>query len=232
MTFPPGGVYNEWNPIRIFKFMERAVEELDRGRRLSISGYLSIRYIVADQTEFKGWLETESVRFVKRIGGLVIFENILFKPYAEVNIDKRDRSSPVIESTISPILFEEERMIFDVTINKTGNFFLTLKESYYSPWEATIDGEEVSTEPTKRGFITIPITGGQHRVEFRFGRSQPEVWGSTISIATTVILVILLSISINESKFKGSRGIENGRSDKRGKPSRRNKFVTRSLMSP
>jgi uncharacterized membrane protein YfhO len=91
-------------------------------------------------------------------------------------------------------------MIFDVTINRTGNFFLTLKESYYTPWEATVDGEKVLTEPTKRGLITIPITGGRHRVEFHFGRTKPEVWGLITSIATVAVLVILISRSNNEPK--------------------------------
>jgi len=117
----------------IYSFMERANEELDRGRRLSIAGYFSVRYIVADQSEIDGWLGTGTVRFERRFGRLVVFENILFKPYAEVNLDSRDRSSPVVESTIYAVLFEEERIILDVFVHREGKFFLTLKESYYSP---------------------------------------------------------------------------------------------------
>ncbi len=199
MTFPRGGAYNEWNPIRIYNFMERANEELDRGRRLSISGYFSVRYIVADQSEIGGWLETGTVQFTRRFGRLVVFENILFKPYAEVNLDNRDRSSPVVESTISVTLFEEERMILDVFVHREGSFFLTLKESYYSPWRAWVDDVEVTVESTKRGFILVPITGGEHKVELRFGRSIPEVAGLFVSavsvIAISVVLLCLFSRS-------------------------------------
>jgi len=66
-----------------------------------------------------------------------------------------------------------------------------------------VDDIEVPVESTKRGFIMVPITGGKHRVELRFGRTIPEIAGLFTSVAAAItISVILLGLYWRSAVFR------------------------------
>ena len=191
-VMPRGGTFQEWNPTDSFvHLIKRARDELNDGRRLSIAGYLSVKYIVADEKEYRGWLDTDSVKPVGRYGHIVIFENRLFKPYAEVTSNLYDRSAPVVNSDIMIRAFGEEEMIFDVTTSRTGVSYLTIKESYFTPWMAFVDGAEVPVKKTKNGLIAVPISTGSHQVRLVFGQTKSEIIGGlTSAFALAVVLYL------------------------------------------
>ena len=191
-VIPRGGAFQEWNPTDSFvHLVRRARDELNDGRRLSIAGYLSVKYVVADESEFSGWLDTDSVKLVGRYGHVLVFENILFKPYAEITVSQWDRSAAVVNAEIVIRVFDEEEMIFDVSTTRTNISYLTIKESYFTPWRAFVDGIEIPVEKTKNGLIAVPIGAGSHQVRLVFGQTDSEVVGRLLSIFALATVLYL-----------------------------------------
>jgi len=79
------------------------------------------------------------------------------------------------------------------SIHNSGFKFLVLLQNNYPHWQVSMDGKEVKHSTAFKTFISVPVTDGNHIIEFNFN-PKPIRTVLQINIATLVLLLFLLSI--------------------------------------
>jgi hypothetical protein len=75
-----------------------------------------------------------------------------------------------------------------VETESDGPGWLVLSDTYYTGWEATVDGHAAPIYRANGCVRAVPLPQGRHEVVFRF-RSRTFYWGALISSASGVLLV-------------------------------------------
>jgi len=78
-------------------------------------------------------------------------------------------------------------------ISNSGFKFLVLLQNNYPHWEVSIDGNEVKHFTAFKTFISVPVTNGNHIIEFNFN-PRPIRTVLQINIAILVLLSLLLCV--------------------------------------
>ena len=79
------------------------------------------------------------------------------------------------------------------SIHNSGFKFLVLLQNNYPHWQVSMDGKEVKHSTAFKTFISVPVTDGNHIIEFNFN-PKPIRTVLQINIAILVLLLFLLSI--------------------------------------
>jgi hypothetical protein len=79
------------------------------------------------------------------------------------------------------------------SINNGGYKFLVLLQNNYPYWQVSIDGKEVNHFTAFKTFITVPVTDGNHIIEFIFN-PKPIRTALQINIVILILLSVLLSV--------------------------------------
>jgi hypothetical protein len=112
-------------------------------------------------------------------------EVVLFTPPQE----HTPASNPTtFTSHVELIGYEPLQVTVEAETNQPG--FLVLSDLYYPGWEATVDGQHVPIYQANGAVRAVPLSEGQHRVEFRF-RPKPLRYGALISGFSALALVVV-----------------------------------------
>jgi len=211
-TLPPGGAFREWSPVRSNSIIESALEELRYARRLVHSGYLSVKYVVALRNDLDRWLSGSSVRVARYFGRYVVLENLLFKPFVEIAMNRGKMPSNRIISSVTMREFDPESVVFEVSFSGSGEYYVIVKESYFSAWSATVNGVPTQVESTEDGLMAIRIQAGSSKISLLLGETPAERVGRAISLAAAIGIVFVLLASMIDSRLstKDGRGFFSG----------------------
>ena len=86
------------------------------------------------------------------------------------------------------------------SISNSGFRFLVLLQNDYPHWEVSMDGKEVEHFTAFKTFIAVPVTNGNHTIEFSFN-PKPIRTVLQINIAILVLLLILLCVKKARNKL-------------------------------
>jgi hypothetical protein len=76
--------------------------------------------------------------------------------------------------------------------------------AFFPGWEVRVDGLPVPVEPAKpTGLIRFQIPAGEHRVEARWTRTPPRLWGDGLSLLS---LAVLAAVSISSIAARPGAG--------------------------
>ena len=70
---------------------------------------------------------------------------------------------------------------------------LTVRDSFFAGWTATIDGRDAPVWRADVLFRAIPVPAGQHVVEMRFRQASAEA-GFTISVVAALLAVVIMVV--------------------------------------
>lgn len=76
---------------------------------------------------------------------------------------------------------------------------LFLSDNYYPGWEARVDGEEREVMRANYTFRAVPLTAGEHKVEFYYDSFAFKV-GLAVSLVSLVLLFVLFRVNLNIPK--------------------------------
>ncbi len=107
------------------------------------------------------------------------------------------------DSQINILKNEAGEIILDIFISQQG--ILTLADSYYPGWQATVDGQKTKIFPANLNQKALFIPAGQHRVEV-FYKPKAFYWGAIISLIAYLIFIYLV-IRPKKSFFPESANI-------------------------
>ena len=89
------------------------------------------------------------------------------------------------------------------SISNSGFKFLVLLQNNYPHWQVLIDGKEVKHFTAFKTFISVPVTGGNHIIEFNF---NPKPIRTVLQINFAILIFLLLLLCVknirNRSLFK------------------------------
>ncbi len=112
-------------------------------------------------------------------------EVVLFTPPQE----HTPASNPAgFASHVELTRYEPLRVTIDASANQPA--FLVLSDLAYPGWEATVDGQPTPIYQANGAIRAVPLSGGQHRVEFRF-RPKPLRYGALISGFSALALAVV-----------------------------------------
>lgn len=100
---------------------------------------------------------------------------------------------PSQEDSAIVIKYANENIIYKV--NSSGNCFLLLNEVYYPDWKAYLDGKEIPIYQTNYFMRGVVVPKGNHNLELKFYSQEFET-GKTLSLASNILLALLLILSI------------------------------------
>ncbi len=113
-----------------------------------------------------------------------------FDPTQEVVLDtdlEVDRRSPLVAAA-RIVHYEHQAVTVHASLNNSG--ILVLADSYYPGWKAYVDGKKVPIVKANHFFRAVPLTQGQHLVEFKYEPRSFRI-GLIISLFTIVSLVMI-----------------------------------------
>jgi len=128
-----------------------------------------------------------------------------FDPTREVILDKEIPLKPKrpLEAT-SKIVRHENRLV-TVQTSASDDGILVLADSYYPGWKAYVDGKEKVIRRANLFFRAVPLSAGNHIVEFRY---EPRSFAIGLAISLiTIISVAVISIALYVRKRRGSLAI-------------------------
>lgn len=127
-----------------------------------------------------------------------------FDPRSELVLTG-DGSDSCTESGWKPVTvvsYEPERVILDVDSRTDG--YVVLLDTYYPGWEARVDGEPVPVERANWFFRAVPVTAGNHRVEFDYRPRSLRV-GAIVTVATLIVMALGLGLNAAGGRLREER---------------------------
>lgn len=116
-----------------------------------------------------------------------------FDPAQEVVLDQ---GTPIqgkhrLDATAKIVDYKDQRVIVETSLNDAG--ILVLADSYYPGWKAYIDGKEETIRRANLFFRAVPLSAGDHKVEFRYEPRSFTI-GCGISISTVFAIVMISAV--------------------------------------
>jgi hypothetical protein len=112
-----------------------------------------------------------------------------FDPFEEVVLDEPVSLSTKkrLQTEAEIVRYENQTVMIKASLNSAG--ILVLTDSFYPGWKAYVDGKEEKILRANLFFRAVPLTAGEHTVEFRYEPRSFAI-GLAISIATLVGLIV------------------------------------------
>jgi len=187
------GPYGEWRPKSAY-LVRRATREMNYAWRPVTAGFLSVQYIVIYREElpkWERWLDTKDVVISKSFNDIIILENRLFRPFAEVMNSLRDFRAGRVISQVELIELEEEKVRVTVHVEREKLSYLILKINYFEGWVATLDGKPTEVLMTENGLIAVPINRGFHEITLRLSYTSAEILGFLVTGVSLALCMYL-----------------------------------------
>lgn len=91
---------------------------------------------------------------------------------------------------VSPVNILERRAGYlKLFVHNSEDAILVLSEVDYPGWKLFVDGKEQKYFTANYVFRAVPLTGGQHEVEFRF-EPKSFYWGSYVSVFSVILFIM------------------------------------------
>jgi len=110
--------------------------------------------------------------------------------YVEIKKLPEKISLPANSGTVIDVKLNQERI--NALVNAVQDTTLTLNTFYFPNWIAKIDGIDVSVGKDISGRIVLPVTRGEHKIEFVFGKSRVEKIADVISAGGLTLTLIFI----------------------------------------
>lgn len=188
------GPYGEWRPKSAY-LIRRATREMNYAWQPVAAGFLSVRYIVMYREELSKWdrwLDSGDLVICNSFDNVIILENLLYRPFAEVMTNLQDLRSGRVASHVEVAELQEERIRINLHIEKAGSSYLIVKANYFEGWHVMLDGSPTQTLMTENGLIAVKVNQGSHEVTLKLSYTYAEILGflvAGISLAVCIYLV-------------------------------------------
>jgi hypothetical protein len=161
-----------------------------------IEGTISRAYIVN-----RAVVEKDSKRVLQRLSSAG------FDPTREVVLDSELPMPPVrqLKATAKIVRYENSRVRITTSADNDG--ILVLGDSYYPGWRAFVDGKEQVIRRANLFFRAVPLSAGNHTVEFRYEPRSFTV-GLAISAVTLVTLTAVTILSAFRTRKRAVQGLK------------------------
>lgn len=138
----------------------------------------------------------DTLEIAKNVDILMHLRNQDFNPRKKaylMNALNQTIDLPSQEDSAIVTKYTNENIIYKV--NSSGNCFLLLNEVYYPDWKAYLDGKEIPIYQTNYFMRGVVVPKGNHDLELKFYSQEFET-GKTLSLASNILLALLLILSI------------------------------------
>lgn len=138
----------------------------------------------------------DTLEIAKNVDILMHLRNQDFNPRKKaylMNALNQTIDLPSQEDSAIVTKYANENIIYKV--NSSGNCFLLLNEVYYPDWKAYLDGKEIPIYQTNYFMRGVVVPKGNHNLELKFYSQEFET-GKTLSLASNILLALLLILSI------------------------------------
>jgi hypothetical protein len=102
------------------------------------------------------------------------------------------------DATVSIVTYESTRVVIAAELNAPG--WLVLSDTYYSGWEATVDGKPTPIYQADGCVRAVALEAGRHEVVFRFCPRSFR-WGALVSGVSVVVWMVGCFLSIKKPGF-------------------------------
>jgi hypothetical protein len=92
------------------------------------------------------------------------------------------------DATVQLTDFEPNRVVIEADLNSAG--WLVLNDSYYTGWDAAVDGQKTPIYEANGCVRAVPLKAGQHEVVFQY-RPRPLLLGGAVSAISVVVFVVV-----------------------------------------
>jgi hypothetical protein len=108
----------------------------------------------------------------------------------------------IANTTLTPgITFSDDAVVIEaesaeylrIRLDTPVQAILTVRDSFFAGWTATIDGRDAPVWRADVLFRAIPVPAGQHVVEMRFRQASAEA-GFTISVVAALLAVVIMVV--------------------------------------
>ena len=112
---------------------------------------------------------------------------------------KQARDQPAIETAVQApqgpplpatparvVERSDTEVVVEVDARRAGQ--LVLLDTYYTGWEAEVDGEDAEIRPANGAFRAVPVGAGRHEVRFDYRPASVAAGGITTLVALLVVL--------------------------------------------
>lgn len=124
-----------------------------------------------------------------------------FDPRTLVFIEEPNRwgsSSSVFGSIAEIVKDDEERIV--IKVNLTARGFLVVADTYFPNWKVKIDGREGEILRANLKFRAVPLSPGEHLVEFFYQPSDLEIGAKVSFLAFLLWILLLRPLDFNRTK--------------------------------
>ena len=147
-----------------------------------IEGTIPRAYLVNKAT-----VENDSKQVLRLLSGAG------FDPTLEVVLDRGILISPARQLKATAKIVRYENELVTIATSADNEAILVLADSYYPGWKAFVDGREEVIRRANLFFRAVPLSAGNHTVEFRY-EPRSFTFGLVISAATLVALAVVTAI--------------------------------------
>ena len=109
------------------------------------------------------------------------------------SIAKTTRATGITFSGGAVVIEAETAEYLMIRVDTPVQAILTVQDSFFAGWTATIDGRDVPVWRADVLFRALPVPAGQHVVEMRFRQTSAET-GFTISVVSALLAVVIMVI--------------------------------------
>ena len=147
-----------------------------------IEGTIPRAYVVNKAT-----VENDSKQVLRLLSGAG------FDPTLEVVLDREILISQARQLTATAKIVRYENELVTIATSADNEAILVLADSYYPGWKAFVDGREEVIRRANLFFRAVPLSAGNHTVEFRY-EPRSFTFGLVISAVTLVALAVVAAI--------------------------------------
>lgn len=98
--------------------------------------------------------------------------------------------------------WKEDYIVGNIRVTKDS--FIVFSIPHVQGWDIYIDGVKTDIETANIGFIAVPLTEGQHRIELRY-LPKTLIPSAVLSILTAIIYLILVIKNVRGSQVKNEK---------------------------
>ncbi|MGC9035044.1 MAG: YfhO family protein [Verrucomicrobiia bacterium] len=168
----------------------------------SLADFLSIHWIVKTNKQYE-WIERGSYLPLVNFSRNIVFTNQIeifnlifspeFKPedvvYLTENFQNTIKNSELSTPKINIIEAKSHKILFKTSAPKQS--IITISQSFYPEWEASIDNQKTAILRANYGFQAIFVPEGEHIVKVVYTDRYFRI-GLLVSLVSTIFLIILL----------------------------------------
>ncbi len=175
---------------------------------LENAGYANVKYLVFSLFEGPPPPPTDNLTLVMKTANFLLYENRLFKKYAEVFETSGDHNPDSLlkiidERHVKYLDFERNSpttITVDVEVDR--GCILGISESWYPGWYAVVDGYQTPSQRVNHSFQGVVLSPGKHTVVFKYQKPIYFLLSAAVSIVTIGASMLMIFFHLPKSGGK------------------------------